>query len=139
MPTSLSEAQRKGYAEADPTADVEGHDACRKIAILSTLGYGQYIDYKKIPTEGISKITPEDILYAKKLGKRIRLLATSKRIDGRCYALVAPFLVGPENPLYNVNDVFNAVFVHGNMLGDAMFYGRGAGKPSPPAQWWRMW
>lgn len=126
--TVLKEAQAKGYAEADPTADIEGHDACRKIAILSSLAYGKFLDYKEIYTEGITKITPFDMAYAKKLGRKIRLLATSRKTGDSCYALVAPFLVGEGNPLYGVNDVFNAVFVHGNMLGDAMFYGSGAGK-----------
>lgn len=127
--TVLKEAQQKGYAEADPTADVEGHDACRKIAILSTLAYERYFDFEDIYTEGITKITPEDMEYAAKLGRTIKLLGTSrKEADGTCYALVAPFLIGKDSPLYSVNDVFNAVFVHGNMLGDAMFYGSGAGK-----------
>ena len=125
--TVLKEAQQKGYAEADPTADVEGYDACRKIAILSSLAYSEYFDY--IYTEGITKITPEDMEYAAKLGRTIKLLGTSRRnADGTCYAMVAPFLIGRDSPLYSVNDVFNAVFVHGNMLGDAMFYGSGAGK-----------
>ena len=125
----LKEAQQKGYAEADPTADVEGYDACRKIAILSSLAYGRFLNYEDIYTEGITKITPEDMEYAAKLGRTIKLLGTSRReADGTCYALVAPFLLGKDSPLYNVNDVFNAVFVHGNMLGDAMFYGSGAGK-----------
>ena len=127
--TVLKEAQQKGYAEADPTADVEGYDACRKIAILSSLAYSEYFDYKDIYTEGITKITPEDMEYAAKLGRTIKLLGTSRRnADGTCYAMVAPFLIGRDSPLYSVNDVFNAVFVHVNMLGDAMFYGSGAGK-----------
>lgn len=127
--TVLKEAQQKGYAEADPIADVEGYDACRKIAILSSLAYSEYFDYKDIYTEGITKITPEDMEYAAKLGRTIKLLGTSRRnADGTCYAMVAPFLIGRDSPLYSVNDVFNAVFVHGNMLGDAMFYGSGAGK-----------
>ena len=127
--TVLKEAQQKGYAEADPTADVEGYDACRKIAILSSLAYSEYFAYKDIYTEGITKITPEDMEYAAKLSRTIKLLGTSRRnADGTCYAMVAPFLIGRDSPLYSVNDVFNAVFVHGNMLGDAMFYGSGAGK-----------
>lgn len=124
----LKEAQEKGYAEADPTADVEGYDACRKIAILSSLAYGKFLNYENIYTEGITKITPEDMAYAAELGMSIKLLATSRKIGGSFYAMVAPFLVGKESPLYSVNDVFNAVFVHGNVLGDAMFYGSGAGK-----------
>ena len=124
----LKEAQAKGYAEADPTADVEGYDACRKIAILSSLAYGKFLNYEDIYTEGITKITPEDMAYARALGMAIKLLGTSKQVENGFYAMVAPFLLSRENPLYNVNDVFNAIFVHGNMLGDAMFYGSGAGK-----------
>lgn len=125
----LKEAQAMGYAEADPTADVEGHDACRKIAILSSLAYGKYFDFEEIYTEGITKITPEDMEYAEALGMNIKLLATSKKVDDNAYyAMTAPFLVGKQSPLYSVNDVFNAVFVHGNMLGDSMYYGSGAGK-----------
>ncbi len=124
----LKDAQAKGYAEADPTADVEGYDACRKIAILTSLVCGKTVDFEEIHTEGISKITPIDIAYAKAMGRSIKLLATSRLVDGNYCALVAPFLLGEEHPLGNVNDVFNAIFVHGNMLGDAMFYGSGAGK-----------
>ena len=125
----LKEAQEKGYAEADPTADVEGHDACRKIAILSSLAYGKFLNYEDVYTEGITKITSEDMSYAKKMGKTIKLLGTSRQLGEDTYsAMVAPFLIAPENPLYHVNDVFNGVFVHGNMLGVSMFYGSGAGK-----------
>ena len=125
----LKEAQDLGYAERNPEADVEGYDACRKIAILSSLAYERYFDFEDIYTEGITKITPEDMEYAAKLGRTIKLLGTSRRLaDGTCYAMVAPFMLGQNSPLYSVNDVFNAVFVHGNMLGDAMFYGSGAGK-----------
>ena len=125
----LKEAQQKGYAEADPTADVEGYDACRKIAILSSLAYGKFLNYENVYTEGITKITPEDMVYAEELGMTIKLLGTSRKLGEDTFtALVAPFLVGQKSPLYSVNDVFNAVFVHGNMLGDAMFYGSGAGK-----------
>ena len=88
-----------------------------------------YFDFEDIYTEGITKITPEDMEYAAKLGRTIKLLGTSRRLaDGTCYAMVAPFMLGQNSPLYSVNDVFNAVFVHGNVLGDAMFYGSGAGK-----------
>ena len=126
--TSLKEAQEKGYAERNPDADVEGYDACRKIAILSSLAFGEHVDYEDIYTEGITKITKEDILYAKKLGKTIKLLAYSRKIGQSFYAMVAPFLLDDNDPLYSVNGVFNAIFVHGNVLGDAMFYGSGAGK-----------
>ena len=126
--TVLKEAQANGYAEADPTADVEGHDACRKIAILSSLVSGQQVDFEDIYTEGITAITTEDMKYAREMGMTIKLLAMAKRDGGELQALVAPFLLGADHPLYSVNDVFNAIFVRGNVLGDAMFYGSGAGK-----------
>lgn len=124
----LKEAQEKGYAERNPEADVEGHDACRKIAILSSLISGHQVDFEDIHMEGITKITSADMKYAKEMGMTIKLLATSKRNESGLHAIVAPFLLGPEHPLFNVNGVFNAIFVHGNVLGDAMFYGSGAGK-----------
>ena len=126
---ALKDAQDKGYAERNPEADVEGHDACRKIAILTSLVSGQRVDFEDIYTEGITKVTAEDIKYADKLGRVIKLLAMSKKeADGKYYAMVAPFLIDAANPLYNVNGVFNTIFVEGNMLGDSMFYGSGAGK-----------
>ena len=125
---ALKEAQEKGYAELHPEADVEGYDACRKIAILSSLAFGQQVDFEDIHTEGITHISATDIKYAKAMGRAIKLLATSKKTDGGYVAMVAPFLLPKEHPLYNVNGVFNAIFVHGNVLGDAMFYGSGAGK-----------
>lgn len=124
----LKKAQEKGYAERNPEADVEGYDACRKIAILSSLAFGRHVDYKEIYTEGISDISATDIKYAKTMGASIKLLATSKKTKGGFYAMVAPTIVTPKSPLYSVNGVFNAIFVHGNVLGDAMFYGSGAGK-----------
>ena len=124
----LMEAQEKGYAEADPTADVEGYDACRKIAILTSLAYGQQVDYEDIYTEGITKITAEDFKYAKALGAAIKIFGTSRKEGNKLYAMVAPQMIQADNPLYAVNDVFNAICVTGNMLGDVMFYGKGAGK-----------
>ena len=124
----LREAQKNGFAEADPTADVEGQDACRKIAILASIISGKYVDFEEIYTEGITKITTEDMKYAKKMNMAIKLLASSKREGESFSAIVAPMLLSENHPLCNVNDVFNAVFVRGNMLGDAMFYGSGAGK-----------
>lgn len=124
----LKEAQEKGYAERNPEADVEGYDACRKIAILSSLMTGQNVKYQDIYTEGITKITATDFIYAKALGRSIKLLALSRESKEGFYAMVAPFMISVEHPLYSVNGVFNAVFVHGNMLGDSMYYGRGAGK-----------
>ena len=124
----LKEAQDNGYAERNPEADVEGYDACRKIAILTSLVCGQQVDFEDIHTEGITHISATDIKYAKAMGRAIKLLATSKKTDGGYVAMVAPFLLPKEHPLYNVNGVFNAIFVRGNVLGDAMFYGSGAGK-----------
>ncbi len=124
----LKEAQEKGYAEKDPTADVEGYDACRKIAILTSLAYGQQVDYEDIYTEGITGITATDFVYAKKLKAAIKTFGSSKKVGGKLYAMVAPQMIRSDNPLYAVNDVFNAICVTGNMLGDVMFYGKGAGK-----------
>lgn len=124
----LKDAQDKGYAERNPAADVEGWDACRKIAILSSLAFGNHVDYEDIYTEGITKITAADIKYAKAWGTSIKLLATSRKVGDRFYAMVSPVMIDSNNPLYSVNDVYNAIFVHGNVLGDAMFYGSGAGK-----------
>jgi len=124
----LKDAQEKGYAERNPEADIEGYDACRKIAILSSLAFGRHVDYEDIYTEGITKITAKDIKYAKVMGTSIKLLATSKKVGEEFYAMVAPVMISQNSPLFSVNGVFNAIFVHGNVLGDAMFYGSGAGK-----------
>lgn len=124
----LKEAQEKGYAERNPEADVEGYDACRKIAILSSLMCCKNVKYEEIYTEGITKITATDFVYARAMGRTIKLLAQSKEVDGKLFAMVAPFMISRDNPLYMVNDVFNAVCVHGNMLGNSMYYGKGAGK-----------
>lgn len=125
---ALKKAQEFGYAERNPEADIEGYDACRKIAILSSLAFGNHVDYEDIYTEGISKITGKDIQYAKKLGMAIKLLADSKRDGDHFYAMVAPFMIVKSHPLFNINDVFNGIFVKGNVIGDVMFYGSGAGK-----------
>lgn len=124
----LKQAQELGYAERNPEADVEGYDACRKIAILSSLAFGRQVNFEDIHTEGITKISTADIKYAKAMGKTIKLLAYSRKVDDSFYAMVAPFMMGANDPLFSVNGVFNAIFVHGNVLGDAMFYGSGAGK-----------
>lgn len=126
--TVLKDAQAKGYAEKDPTADIEGHDACRKIAILASLAYGHQVDFEDIYTEGITKITNRDINYASKLGAKIKLVASGKIQGGKICAMVVPGLVTATNPLYSVDGVFNAILVRGNMAGDIMFYGQGAGK-----------
>ena len=124
----LKEAQDNGYAERNPEADVEGYDACRKIAILSSIISGKQVDFEDIYCEGITKITVEDMKYAKAMGMTIKLLATCKRDGEKLNAMVAPCLLRAEHPLFAINGVFNSIFVHGNMLGDAMFYGSGAGK-----------
>ncbi len=123
----LREAQDKGYAEKDPTADIEGFDACRKIAILSSLAYGSQVDFEDIYTEGITKISDIDFDYARKMGTSIKLFGTSKRAGEQFYAMVAPMMINADHPLYAVNDVFNGILVEGNMVDKLMFYGRGAG------------
>lgn len=125
---ALKEAQDLGFAERDPSADIEGYDACRKIAILSSLAYGGQVDYEDIYTEGITQITRKDIQLAEQCGYAIKLLASSRKIDGKVYVIVAPALITEKNPLYSVCGVFNGIFVKGNVLGDVMFYGSGAGK-----------
>lgn len=124
----LKDAQEKGYAEKDPTADIEGHDPCRKIAILTSLVCGRQVDFEDIHCEGITKITATDMAYAKAMGRSIKLLASSRLEDGSYSCMVAPFMLPATHPLCGVNGVFNGIFVHGNVLGDAMFYGSGAGK-----------
>lgn len=126
---TLKQAQELGYAERNPEADVEGYDACRKVAILSSLMVGKNVDSEKIYTEGITRITPADFAYAKAADMTIKLLATSVDYnDESILAMVAPAMISKKHPLAAVNDVYNGVFVTGNMLGDVMFYGRGAGK-----------
>ena len=126
--TVLKRAQEKGYAERNPEADVCGYDAGRKIAILTSLAYGKNVDFADLYVEGITQITRMDFAYAKKLGTTIKSFAKSQCIDGKYYAMVAPFMVTADNPLYAVQNVFNAILVHGNMVGDTMYYGKGAGK-----------
>ena len=126
---ALREAQEKGYAERNPEADVEGHDACRKIAILSSIVCGKTVRYEDIPCEGISRVTTSDFAYARAMKMAIKLLGISRRKeDGSMSVRTAPFLVRADHPLHSVQDVFNGVFVHGTMVDDLMFYGRGAGK-----------
>ena len=126
--TVLKEAQDLGYAERNPEADVEGYDACRKIAILSSLAFGENVNYEDIYTEGITKITDTDFKYAAAMNRSVKLLARCKREDDKFFAMVAPFMVGSEFPLYSVAGVLNGVLVKGNTVGDVMFYGSGAGK-----------
>lgn len=124
----LKEAQELGYAEKNPAADVEGYDACRKIAILASLAFGEHVSFEDIPTEGITGITKEDMIYAEKMNCVIKLLGTCQKQDDNVFARVAPMLISKNHPLAMVNNVFNAIFVKGNMVGDVMFYGKGAGK-----------
>lgn len=126
---ALKEAQARGYAEHDPTADVEGIDACRKICILADIAFGHHVRPSQVPTKGITQITLADVAYASAAGMRIKLLGRAiRQDDGRVMAYVAPHLVSESNPLAGVDDVFNAITVRGNAIGDVMFYGRGAGK-----------
>lgn len=127
--TALADAQAKGYAEKNPAADIEGHDACRKIAILASLASGLEVDYRDIETEGIISITLEDVKYAEKLNSVIKLIGyASFAEDGKIYSIVSPMLVSKSSPLSGVDDVYNAVMVTGNCVGNLMFYGAGAGK-----------
>ncbi len=125
---ALAEAQAKGYAEADPTADVEGIDACRKIAILAALAFGKLASGERIHTEGIRGIRAEDVAAAEKIGCSIKLLGRAVCGEsGDIFLMVAPFLVPSDCPLSSISDVYNGVLVRGNFVEDVMFYGRGAG------------
>ena len=124
----LKEAQAKGYAEQNPEADVCGYDACRKIAILTSLSCGKTVHYQDIRTEGITNIDKADFEYAKKLNSSIKLLGLSRMENDKCMCIVAPFMVNDKHPLSMVRGVFNAIMVKGNMVGDTLFYGQGAGK-----------
>lgn len=126
---ALSQAQAMGYAENDPTADIEGHDACRKICILSDLAFGDKFDPDEVSCEGITHITLTDVAAADKLGCVIKLIGRAVRqADGTAHAYVAPHLIAKSSPLAAVEDVFNAIMVTGNATGEVMFYGKGAGK-----------
>lgn len=126
--SALKEAQNLGYAERNPEADVDGHDTCRKIAILTAMATGCEVNYEDIYTEGITRITDTDFMYAEKMGTSIKLFGSSRMGAGQVHAWVAPVMIGPEHPLYSVSDVYNGILVKGNMLGTTMFYGSGAGK-----------
>ena len=127
--TALAQAQEKGYAEADPTADVEGFDACRKICILASLSFGRHVYPGEVPTTGITGITAEDVAFAEAAGMKIKLLGRALRQeDGRVVAYVSPHLIPEDHQLAGVEDVFNGIVVCGDAIGDVMFYGRGAGK-----------
>ncbi len=125
---TLKQAQDLGYAERNPEADIEGYDAVRKIAILASLAKGQTVDFEEVYTEGISKITAIDFKYAKAMGKSIKLIGKCKNEEEGIVASVSPRLLSPDHPLYNVNGVVNGVLIRGNMVGDLVFIGSGAGK-----------
>ncbi len=124
----LKDAQKKGYAEANPAADIEGLDAARKIVILAAMAFGKRLDPNTIPCEGITKLTTEDIALARELGYAVKLIGHTTRVDGKILAMVSPRLVPTYNPIAGVNDVFNGILVDANMVGQVMFYGPGAGK-----------
>jgi homoserine dehydrogenase len=125
---ALAKATELGYAEADPTADVEGFDAGRKIAIMASIAFNSRVTFSQVYTEGITKITADDIRYAKEFGYVIKLLGVAKNTDSGIEVKVHPMLIEETHPLASVNDAFNAVFVHGDAMDDAMFMGRGAGQ-----------
>lgn len=124
---ALKGAQENGYAEKDPTADIEGHDTCRKIAILASLAFGTYVDSDKLSCEGITKITLQDVEYADKYGCVVKLLGVASKRENGVYAYVSPALLHKDHALAGIDDVFNGIMVRGEGLGDVMFYGRGAG------------
>ncbi len=123
----LPDAQAKGYAEADPTADVEGYDATYKISILASIAFTSRVDVTKVYSEGITKITSEDMKNAAELGYVVKLLAIAQLMDGAMLVRVHPTFIPKHHPLANVDDVFNGIFVNGSAVGEVMFYGRGAG------------
>ena len=125
---ALAEAQQKGYAELNPSADVEGHDTCRKIAILSWLAFGKIIPCDTIPTKGITSVTVDDIRMAEASGSVLKLIGYAKIADGKVQCKVEPMPVPKDSPLANVNDVFNGIVIRGQPIGEVMFYGPGAGK-----------
>ena len=125
---ALKEAQRLGFAEADPTADVEGLDAGRKMAILASIAFHSRVTFKDVDVKGITKITAKDIQYAKEFGYTLKLLGVARNEEGKMEVGVSPMMIPSTHPLANVNDSFNAVFVHGDAVDDAMFQGRGAGE-----------
>lgn len=126
---ALAEAQSLGYAEADPSSDIEGIDACRKICILASLAFGAHVVPQKVSTEGIGHVNLSDVAYAASCGCKIKLLGRAvRKMDGRLRIFVAPHLIPDQDPLAGVEAVFNAITVRGNAIGNVMFYGQGAGK-----------
>ncbi len=125
---ALSTAQWMGYAEADPTADVEGFDSCRKICILSAVAFGNLVSYESVNTIGIRHITTDDIIRAEDNNSSIKLIARAVKVDNKVHMSVMPIAVKKNHPLYAISDVFNGILVRGKISGDLMFYGKGAGK-----------
>lgn len=126
---ALATAQQLGYAERNPAADVEGHDACRKICILASLAFGSHVYPHTVYTEGITKLTLDDVAYAENWGGVIKLIGRAKKLDnGKMYATVYPALLSSHSQLAGIDDVFNGILIRGNATGDVVFYGRGAGK-----------
>lgn len=125
--TALAEAQAKGFAEADPTADVDGLDAAAKIAILASIAFNSRVVSAQVPVEGIRAITPEDIAYAEEMGYTIKLIAIARRVNGSVDARVHPTMIRADHPLAKVNGVYNAIYVIGDAVGETMFFGEGAG------------
>lgn len=126
---ALALAQKLGYAERNPAADIEGYDACRKICILASLAYGKHVYPEQVHTEGITKITLQDVEYAESWGGVIKLIGQVKKLeDGKIQISVAPMLIDHSSQLANVDDVFNGIMVRGDATGDVVFYGKGAGK-----------
>lgn len=126
---ALANAQRLGYAEADPTADVDGFDSCRKICILSAVAFGNLVSFEDVETVGIRSISLDDINRAEQNGASVKLIARAVKTEsGKVHISVRPYAVRKNNPLYAISDVFNGILVRGKISGDLMFYGKGAGK-----------
>ena len=127
--TALKDAQNNGFAERNPAADIEGHDACRKIAILASLASGKMIDYNDIDTDGITNITLDDVKYAAAMDSVIKLIGYAQFDEnGKVYSIVSPMVIKNSSPLAGVDGVYKAIMVTGDCVGDVMFYGKGAGK-----------
>ena len=124
---ALAGAQERGYAEKDPSADIEGKDTCRKIAILASLAFGEFVNSDEIPTEGITKITLNDVVYAESQGKVIKLVGMASKVGDKVFSKVCPVMLDKNHSLAGVEDVFNGVLVSGDSVGDVLFCGRGAG------------
>ena len=135
----LAEAQALGYAEADPTFDVEGIDAAHKLAILAAISFGTPLQFDEVYTEGISRITADDINYAAELGYRVKHLGIARRAENGVELRVHPTLIPERRLLANVNGVQNAVLVQGDAVGATLYYGAGAGPSQPPPRWWQIW